>query len=136
MTQINKQLTWKDKGSSLVDQEMGPEDTLSVEFDTPAGLVNGGQGSSLGSTEMYGDQPWNRQACISDKPGDFTPNTAGKHGTPTNFAEAFQPNFVFGPGGFNAAPGTKYYFNLKTVAASLPACGVRVTLNVHSSSGA
>ncbi len=117
-------------------QVFGPNDIVVVRFTTASVIVNGGFGGSMSCYE-FGGLPCQRYACMSNLSCDFTPNTAGKHGTPTNIAQGTQANLVFGPANnFTLLPNTLYYFNIKNGATGQANNPIQIALSAAKVTGA
>lgn len=128
MTTVNRTIAYEKNKQSIDDVPLGKDDVLVEQFTTPADLGPTVGNGYIGAVQ-HNAESWNRQFCISETAGDFTPNTAGKHGQPTNYVEGFSPNIMFSQ--FKLKPSTTYYANLRTVAASQDKCDVRVTLQAR-----
>ena len=138
MGTVNIDLTYKPHTQSTRDVALTKDDILVAKFTTPASVKNGGDGGSIGIVQ-HNASNWDRVMCISETPGDFTPNSVTytkpngkKVTTSTNIVTDISPNIIFNPApSFTLLPNTVYYVNMKTVAASEDNASVRITLSAQ-----
>jgi hypothetical protein len=96
----------------------GPNDILAVRFTIPANHTTGGLKFSMAE---WGGGPVQREACISQSPGDF-------NGTKTGVSARTSVNVVATIGGqpqpyqAHLQPGQTYYLNVKNLSCQADTC--------------
>ena len=117
MAIINVTLKYQ-KSPEPVTVSMGPGDVVAAKFTTGAVVENGGTGGHVSAAQHMGSESADRIMALNTSPGDFTPNTAGKHGYPNNVTQGPTPYLYFNGNpqkGYPLAPNTTYYANLENV---------------------